>query len=131
MNWSYCFLGVFYGEVSSKPTYQPFLSTISNYSLLADRCDKMFTACNISYLLDTLINSLSVLFTGIETIPKFILVLYFRSFLLECPNKDVRLTMAKILERMMSSFFQHGGVAVSLFYPDTFFYLDRKSFFFF
>lgn len=36
---------------------------------------------------------------------------FIKSFLLECPNKDVRLTMAKILERMMSSFFQHGGVA--------------------
>lgn len=117
------FFFFFCGEGSSKPTYQPFLSTISNYSLLAERSDKMFTACNISYLLDTLINLLSVLFTGIETIPKFILVLYFRSFLLECPNKDVRLTMAKILERMMSSFFQHGGVAVSLFYSHTFFFI--------
>ncbi|GAB1607082.1 hypothetical protein Ahia01_000991000, partial [Argonauta hians] len=36
---------------------------------------------------------------------------YIKSYLLECPNKDVRLTMAKILQRMMSSFFQHGAVA--------------------
>ncbi|KAL5016318.1 hypothetical protein ScPMuIL_005907 [Solemya velum] len=37
---------------------------------------------------------------------------YLKPFLLECPNKDVRLTMSKILERMMSSYFAHGGVPI-------------------
>ncbi|XP_062568779.1 ubiquitin carboxyl-terminal hydrolase 24-like [Saccostrea cucullata] len=35
---------------------------------------------------------------------------YIKPFLLECPCRDVRFTMARILERVMSSHFKHGGV---------------------
>ncbi|XP_046339329.2 ubiquitin carboxyl-terminal hydrolase 24-like isoform X2 [Haliotis rufescens] len=36
---------------------------------------------------------------------------FIKPFLLECPNRDVRSFMAKILDRIISSFFYHGGVA--------------------
>eukprot|EP00105_Crassostrea_gigas_P001822 XP_011414140.1 PREDICTED: ubiquitin carboxyl-terminal hydrolase 24 [Crassostrea gigas] len=35
---------------------------------------------------------------------------YIKPFLLECPCRDVRYTMARLLERIMSSHFRHGGV---------------------
>nr|XP_022314146.1 ubiquitin carboxyl-terminal hydrolase 24-like [Crassostrea virginica] len=35
---------------------------------------------------------------------------YIKPFLLECPCRDVRYTMARVLERLMSSHFRHGGV---------------------
>ncbi|KAJ8306242.1 hypothetical protein KUTeg_016787 [Tegillarca granosa] len=35
---------------------------------------------------------------------------YIKPFILECPNRDVRLSMAKLLERMMSCYFAHKGV---------------------
>ncbi|XP_063403289.1 ubiquitin carboxyl-terminal hydrolase 24-like [Mytilus trossulus] len=34
---------------------------------------------------------------------------YIKPFLLECPNSDVRRTIAAILQDMMSNFFSHGG----------------------
>lgn len=40
-------------------------------------------------------------------------VFRYRPFLLECPCRDVRYTMARLLERIMSSHFRHGGVPVS------------------
>ncbi|XP_064607447.1 ubiquitin carboxyl-terminal hydrolase 24-like isoform X2 [Liolophura sinensis] len=43
---------------------------------------------------------------------------YIRPFLLECPQKDVRVTFAKLLERLMCSFFQHGGVTTHKSYDE-------------
>jgi len=39
---------------------------------------------------------------------------HVRSFLLECPNHDVRHHFSKLLENCISSFYQHGGVKVIL-----------------
>nr|XP_022314147.1 ubiquitin carboxyl-terminal hydrolase 24-like [Crassostrea virginica] len=36
---------------------------------------------------------------------------YIKPFLLECPCRDVRYTMARLLERLISSHFRHGGVS--------------------
>ncbi|CAH1774066.1 unnamed protein product [Owenia fusiformis] len=36
---------------------------------------------------------------------------YIKPFLLECPNKDVRVAFSRILEQVMSSYFKHKGVA--------------------
>lgn len=44
-------------------------------------------------------------------------VFSYRPFLLECPCRDVRYTMARLLERIMSSHFRHGGVPVSWTHP--------------
>ncbi|VDI64277.1 ubiquitin carboxyl-terminal hydrolase 9/24 [Mytilus galloprovincialis] len=37
---------------------------------------------------------------------------YIKPFLLECPNSDVRRTIAAILQDMMSNFFSHGGIQI-------------------
>jgi len=43
-----------------------------------------------------------------------VIIFIFRPFLLECPNRDVRFTMARILDCMMSSYFKHGGIQVNI-----------------
>lgn len=35
---------------------------------------------------------------------------YIKPFLLECPNREVRYTFARILDALMSSYFKHGGI---------------------
>lgn len=56
-------------------------------------------------------------------------VFRYRPFLLECPCRDVRYTMARLLERIMSSHFRHGGVPVSSPHPQ--FNFSKKLFYLF